>query len=112
MPRRGVELGERRTPGGAGRGNQHVDRPDAGLDRVDHGKSLVRILQVCGEGVHPSRCGQRVLRSCEVGRVTGHDRHPRALGQEGVRTGQADAFAPAGDQDEAVGEVEVRGEKF
>ena len=92
---------------GTGVVDQHLQRPDLGLDPVDHGVDLIGCGDVAGVGSDVEAFGKEDIRCCGqrdiVARVEHHGRSGLA---EGARQCQADAATRSGDQRDATGEGE------
>jgi hypothetical protein len=86
--------------------DEHVDASEADDRRVDHGLHRGDVADVGPEPQHAVGRAELPGRRRRVGDV-GHD-HPRALGQEAARVGEADAGRPAGDDGDLVREPHGR----
>ena len=98
----GRELGGGCALGRTRRVDQHVDGAERGFGRVQGHQGGRGVAQIGGHGVDAlgGKCGLQ-LGACglEVGAVTRDQAHTGAFGQKAPRTGQANAFAAAGDED-------------
>ena len=104
------QLRRRRALRGARGIHQHLDSTAQGLGFVQRTQRLRSISQIGRHRVHMTRWGvQRLLGAFQVVRVARHQRDARALGQKGLGTGQANAFAAASDQNMVVIELQVHG---